>query len=191
MCTLIANIFPNLSLIQANCTHAVASRPKVEPCQILCPSKISSVDKNRRLPLQLSDCVGNTELGRDAQAHVHMIGECMTLDQFKPELLTQLSKYSADLFPQSSKNRLLSILGDEHDMVPAVPTDVSLAFPFSHRLSSSMPRRAWVGEPVFSSFGNPGLNLFGSHRQRRWFNCCNYFKSSMTRLSPSWLTADA
>ncbi len=156
MSALVANKFPNLSLIPADCTCAVASRPEAVADQFLGSPVVSSVDMNRRLPLQLSNRVGYAERRRDAQSHMHMVGESMTLDQFQSELLTQFSEYSTNLFPQSSKDRFLPIVGNEHDMAPAVPTYVRLIFPFSHRLTSSTSRRVWGGEPISSYFGNPG-----------------------------------
>ncbi|WP_425423690.1 hypothetical protein [Solidesulfovibrio alcoholivorans] len=59
------------------------------------------MDKNRRFLFELSYRVGDTELGRAAQAHLHMVRQGMRFDQFQPELLAQL-------------------FGDEHNMVPAI-----------------------------------------------------------------------
>ena len=156
MLILLAYILANHSFVQANGAHAVPSRLKVIPCQILCPSEIPPVDKNRGLSFELSHRVCNAELGRYAQTHVHMVSKSMPLDQFQPKLLAQLPENSPDLFSKSSKDRFLPVLRDEHEVVPAIPAYVRLAFPISHRLSSSLPRRAWFGEPSFSDRINPG-----------------------------------
>ena len=94
MLILLAYILANHSFVQANGAHAVPSRPKVIPCQILCPSEIPPVDKNRGLSFELSHRVRNAELGRYAQTHVHMVSKSMPLDQFQPKLLAQLPENS-------------------------------------------------------------------------------------------------
>ena len=156
MLILLAYILTHHVFIQSYGTHAIPSRPKVIPSQILCPPEVSSVDKNRRFPFELSHRIRNTELGRNAQAHVYVVGQGMPFNQFQPKLLTQFPEYSADLLPKSSKDHFLPVFWDEHDVVTAIPAYVRLAFPFSHRLSSSSPRRAWFGEPPFSNRINPG-----------------------------------
>ena len=142
--------------LRSGLAYAVATRPKVITRQILGLPEEPSVDKNRRFPFELSYRVGDAKLGRDAQAHMHMVRQGMPFDQLQPKLLAQLTEDSANLLAQPSKDRLLSIFGDEHDVVPAIPTNVRLAFPFSHRLSSSKSRRTWGGEPAFCPSSNPG-----------------------------------
>jgi len=156
MIFLVADIFSDLIFVQANGAYAVATRPKVITRQILGLPEEPSVDKNCRFPFELFYRVGDAELGQDAQAHMHMVRQGMPFDQLQPELLAQLAEDSADHLAQPSKDRPLSIFGDEHDVVPAIPTNVRLAFPFSQRLSSSKSRRAWGGEPAFCTSSNPG-----------------------------------
>ena len=156
MIFLVADILADLIFVQVNGAYAVATRLKVIIRQILGLPEGPSVDKNREFPFEPSYRFGDAELGWDAQAHMYMVRQSMLFDQIQPKLPTQLAKDSADLLAQHSKDRLLSIFGDEHDVVPAIPTNVRLAFPFSHRLSSSKSRRAWGGEPAFCTSSNSG-----------------------------------
>jgi hypothetical protein len=85
-----------------------------------------------------------------------MVGQDMTFGQLQTELDAQLPQYPAYLLPESSKYRLLTVLGDYHDVVTAIPPHVSLAFPLSHWLSLSEPGGLGLEEPFSCTNLNPG-----------------------------------
>jgi len=129
---LIADVGSDGRLVQAHRAHAVPARPEVEACEIALPAQELTMNPHRRLPLQKSDRVGNAVLGRYAQAQVNVVGQSVTLDQFDLMLTTQFANYLPDLSPQLAEEHLLPVFRNEHQMVLAVPSNVSLALPFSH-----------------------------------------------------------
>jgi len=56
----------------------------------------------------------------------------MPLDQFHLMLLTQIAENLPDPAAQRSEDHPFPVLWNKDDVVPAVPSDVGLALPFSH-----------------------------------------------------------
>lgn len=171
MVFLVTDIFSDGFFIQANGTHAVPPRPKTVPCQILRSTQTSSMDQNRRLPFQLTDCMGHAVFGWDSRAQMDVISSGVPFDQVYFKSPTKLLEYSTNFLSDSSIQNFFPVLWDEHDMVSTVPSHVCLCFPFSHKLFL-VDRQADIGRAFLSRLATPERsNLFGSRRQRRRFNC--------------------
>ena len=172
---LVADIFSDDIFIQSDRAHAVSSRPKTVPRQVLRSAKTSSMDQDRRLSFQFADGMGHAVFGGHTKTHVDMIRPGVPFDHVDLKPLTKFLQYIADFFPDSSIQDLLPVFWDKHDMVSTVPSYVRLGFPFSHKLFLG-DRQAASGRAFISCLATPERsNLFGSRRHRRWFNCCNCF----------------
>ena len=175
MLILLAYILANHSFVQANGAHAVPSRPKVIPCQILCPSEIPPVDKNRGLSFELSHRVCNAELGRYAQTHVHMVSKSMPLDQFQPKLWHNSRKIPPISFRSLPKIAFFRYFGMNTKWYRQYQR--TCAWLSQSRIGSPHPCPGGLGleSLLFPTESTPERsNLLASHRQRRWFNCWNY-----------------
>ena len=146
---LFANILADKCFIKANGAYTVTACPKVVSGQIFPFAKIATVEQYRGFTFQPPYCLRHSVTWWDAQTHVDMIRPRMTFDQLYAKLIAQLSKYHPDLLTKPSKYRFLPIFGDEDDMIKAVPSDVGLLFPFSHRLY-----------PPYTARRSRGLSLF-------------------------------
>lgn len=82
------------------------------------------VDANRTLAPQKTEDKHDTVLWRDAQTHVDMVSHQMAFHQFHAPLPTQLFQYRADSHSKLAEQFLFAILGNNHHMVFAFPTDV-------------------------------------------------------------------
>jgi len=169
MIFLVADVLSDLIFVQANGAYAVATRPKVITRQILGLPEEPSVDKNRRFPFELSYRVGDAKLGRDAQAHMHMVRQGMPFDQLQPKLLAQLTEDSANLL--AAFFRYLGMNTTWYRQYQR-----TCAWLSHSRIGSPLPSPGGLGVEslLFVLPATPDRsNLFGSHRQRRWFNCWN------------------
>ena len=88
---LVADVLAHHFLIEPHRADAVAPRPEVEASKVLLSAEVLAVDSDGRFPLQKAHCVGNAELGRDAQAQVDVVGHGMAFHQLNPFLVAQLA----------------------------------------------------------------------------------------------------
>ncbi len=89
---LVADVLAPHLLIEPHRADAVAPRPEVEPSKVLLATEVLAMDPDGGFPLQKAHGVGNAELGRDAQAQMHVVGHGMALHQLNPFLVAQLAQ---------------------------------------------------------------------------------------------------
>ena len=90
------------------------------------------MDTDRRLPFEKASGIGHTVFRRDTQAQMDMIRHRMPLNQLDAVLLTQIAEYLPDIAPQLPLQHPPLVLGNEHSVIRAIPSHMSLTLPLSH-----------------------------------------------------------
>ena len=87
---------------------------------------------DRRLALEKTHRVRDAELRQNAKTQMDVIGHRMSLNQFHSMLATQLPQHLPNVAAQRPVQAPLAILGNEYDVIFAVPSHMRLALPLSH-----------------------------------------------------------
>src|SRR5215471_18832975 len=104
----------------------------MQPGKIPLTSQTLSMNPDRRLPFEPSDRIGHTELGRNAETQVYMIGHRVAFYQSDALLLAEFPDDPPDAAAQLPIDHPTSVLWDENNVILAIPADVRLALPVSH-----------------------------------------------------------
>src|SRR5205823_3937140 len=137
---LVANVLPDLFLVQSDRAHAIATRPELPPEQRPFRSQHLAVDADGALALQVPHRHRDGILGRDADQHVDVVRHGFTFHQFHVLLPAQLPKDRADRFARPTEKLLLAVLWQDHNVVLALPLHVGLTLPIFHDGSPFAPR---------------------------------------------------
>src|SRR5689334_15759166 len=130
--------------------YKVASGPEHLAGEVPLPAPELPRDRDRALALHVSHHVGHRVLGRNAQAHVHMIGHQMSLYHLRFLMLRQFLKNLPEVSTQNSEHLLLAPLRNENNVVLTIPSGMAKTLILFHRCSPT-------------SFGEDSEN----HRDRR------------------------
>ncbi len=167
---LLPDVLAHSRFIQAHRTHAIPGGPKMQARH---PSFLQqlAVDANCTLAFQKPNRVSHAVLGRDAQAHVDMVGQTMPFQQLDSSLATKLSKNRPNLPLQTSVKHATPKLWYDHHVVLTFPPHVGKALPVVHRSFLPAPtglpgRTTYAGWQAHAPRIAP--KLFGSHGQRPW-----------------------
>ena len=116
----------------------VSGSPKVQAAH---PTLLQqgAVDANGTLAFQKTNRVCHTVLGRNAQAHMDMVGLQVPFQQLDPSLTTQLTQDRTHLLSQATVQHLPSVLWYDHNVILTLPLHVGQTLPFVHR-SLLVPR---------------------------------------------------
>src|SRR5689334_20775998 len=145
---LVADVRPDLFLVQTHRTDAIPARPELTPEQRALGPQHLAVNADRALALEVPHRHRDAVLGRHAQQHVDVVGHRLALDQLHVLLAAQLAEDLADRPPRPSEKLLPAVLWQDHHVVLAVPLHVGLALPiFTHDGSPFAPSGPSSGGP--------------------------------------------
>src|SRR5467141_1412870 len=91
------------------------------------------MDPDGRLALQKTDSIRHTIFRGNAQTQVDMIGHGVALYQLNALLLAQFAQHRPNTPSELPIDHTASVLWDKNYVILAIPSDVRLALPFSHR----------------------------------------------------------
>src|SRR5271169_963594 len=117
---LVADVLADLLQFEPDSRDRIPTGPKVLTREVLLAATQSSYG-NRALPLQKPDDRGHRVLRWNRDAHVHMVRLQMPFDDLTFLLLGQSMENFPQLPADFSEDNLPPSLGDEHNVVFAVP----------------------------------------------------------------------
>src|SRR5215831_13349274 len=118
---LVTDIRFDLFQLKANRRDRIATRPKVLAREIAIMAPKLAGDGNRTFALEKPNDRCHGMLGRDLDAHMHMIWHHMSLDDAAFLLAGQLMKDWPKLTTNLPKQLLPATFGHKHNMVLAIP----------------------------------------------------------------------
>src|SRR6267154_1746107 len=122
---LVSDVLPYHRFVPTYGRDEVPSRPKVLPYKIAFLLSVYTGQMDRTFTLDEPDHLRNRVFWRNRNHHVNVIRHQMTF--FDPAflLLCQLAKYIPEVPPQLPVKRLPAALGNEHNMIFALPLAVA------------------------------------------------------------------
>ena len=117
---LVVNVTKNLFFVESNRRDRVSTRPELLSAKVPLFA-LQSGDGDRALPLEESNHRGDRMLGRNRDAHMHMIWHQMTFNDLALFLLRQFMEDLAEMFTNLPIQHLAAIFGDKNNMVFAIP----------------------------------------------------------------------
>lgn len=110
-----------------------------------------TVNPNRTLAFHKPDDERHCLFQGSFQAQVDVVGHCMPFEYLHSLLLTKVPQNSSDGTAEFAVDHLPPILGDEYNVVLALPTDVRQRFDIFHALYLLEPSGASWRQSVFYS----------------------------------------
>jgi len=92
------NVIPNLGLIMAHGRNRIATSPKTLSIEVLLPSRVLTGYRNGTLAFDIPDDLSDGMLGRNTQAHVHVITGHVSLHYRAAPLPGQLVENGLQIF---------------------------------------------------------------------------------------------
>ena len=129
---LILDVLLDGRLVSSHRGHEVSTRPETLAFEVPFLAHVGSRDIDGALALDEPHYLSNRVFRRYEDHHVNMIQQQFALYDVAFTLPSQIVEHLAEMFTNFSKQPLPTVLGNEHNVVDAIPFRVALAFVVFH-----------------------------------------------------------